>query len=46
MYIDIGRQSSDSVNLNFAFDGTTTDRQWEIKVSQIPCYGASSRSVK
>lgn len=38
VYIDIGRGSSDSATLNFAFANTaSTTRQWEIKVTQVKC---------
>eukprot|EP00095_Tigriopus_kingsejongensis_P000866 maker-scaffold1675_size31566-snap-gene-0.5 protein:Tk00866 transcript:maker-scaffold1675_size31566-snap-gene-0.5-mRNA-1 annotation:"hypothetical protein SINV_00302" len=35
MYIDIGCQDSDTATLNFDFDGTDSNRLWEIKVTQI-----------
>lgn len=37
VYIDIGPLAGDVVNLNFAFTGQSTNRVWDIKVSQIPC---------
>jgi len=42
VYVDMGVSSSDTATLSFAFTGTDTNRQWEIKVTQIPC-GASWR---
>ena len=40
MYIDIGRATSDTATLNFAFGTSTTvttSRIWDVKVAQIPC---------
>merc|ERR1712226_235180 len=37
VYVDMGRSASDTASLNFAFTGTSNNRQWEIKVTQIPC---------
>ena len=44
VYTDIGSQTSDTATLTFAFDGTATNRMWEIKVTQVPCF-SSYRSV-
>ncbi|XP_059097812.1 uncharacterized protein LOC131892089 [Tigriopus californicus] len=38
IYADIGNLDSDTAQLNFQFDGSTSLRQWAIKVTQIPCY--------
>ncbi|XP_059097601.1 uncharacterized protein LOC131891925 [Tigriopus californicus] len=37
IYLDVGTLSSDTAQLNFAFNGASNNRQWEIKVTQIPC---------
>ena len=37
MYVDIGAIEGDSATLNFDFTGSATNRQWEIKVTQIDC---------
>ena len=38
VYIDIGTGSSDSATVAFDFGTTSsTSRQWDIKVAQIPC---------
>eukprot|EP00095_Tigriopus_kingsejongensis_P004177 maker-scaffold47_size466558-snap-gene-0.18 protein:Tk04177 transcript:maker-scaffold47_size466558-snap-gene-0.18-mRNA-1 annotation:"hypothetical protein KGM_18655" len=37
IYVDIGNLASDTAQLNFAFSGSSNNRQWEIKVTQIPC---------
>ncbi|XP_059097778.1 uncharacterized protein LOC131892061 [Tigriopus californicus] len=37
MYVDVGNLASDTAQLNFAFSGSSNNRQWEIKVTQIPC---------
>lgn len=37
VYINIGEKSSDSATLAFSFTGTSTSRNWEIKVTQIEC---------
>ena len=40
VYIDIGNQPGDNVNLQFIFDQITTfDREWAFKVSQLTCSG-------
>jgi len=36
LYLDLGRQSSDTATLAFTFSGTFS-RYWDIKVTQIPC---------
>lgn len=36
IYLDLGRQSSDSATLAFTFTGAFS-RYWDIKVTQIPC---------
>lgn len=46
VYVDIGLLASDTATLNFAFSGTTTNRLWEIKVSQIPCYNECSKDYQ
>ena len=37
----MGALASDTATLSFAFGGSSTNRMWEVKVSQIPC-GSSS----
>eukprot|EP00095_Tigriopus_kingsejongensis_P012199 maker-scaffold1149_size94623-snap-gene-0.17 protein:Tk12199 transcript:maker-scaffold1149_size94623-snap-gene-0.17-mRNA-1 annotation:"hypothetical protein EAG_02482" len=37
IYVDMGREPADSVELNFNFDGTAATRVWEIKVTQFAC---------
>merc|ERR1712156_906867 len=37
MYVDMGTLASDTATLSFAFAGSSTNRAWEVKVSQIPC---------
>jgi len=39
IYVDIGNNPSDTATLNFNFDNSVTNsmRQFEVKVSQIPC---------
>ncbi|XP_059097323.1 uncharacterized protein LOC131891710 [Tigriopus californicus] len=37
IYVDIGYLPTDTAQLNFGFTGAATNRQWEIKVTQIPC---------
>ena len=37
VYIDMGNQATDSVNLAFTFTTTSATRNWEIKVTQIEC---------
>ena len=38
VYIDIGSGSSNSATVAFDFGTTSsTSRQWDIKVAQIPC---------
>ncbi len=37
VYVNIGGNSGDTATLNFAFTGSSTIRQWEVKVTQIPC---------
>ena len=36
VYLDLGRQASDTATLAFTFSGTFS-RYWDIKVTQIPC---------
>ena len=33
----MGALASDTATLNFAFSGDSNSRQWEIKVTQVPC---------
>merc|ERR1712203_1186443 len=37
MYISVGPASGVTASLAFSFSGTSTERTWEIKVSQIEC---------
>merc|ERR1719245_892205 len=37
IYVAVGNGASDSATLALAFSGDSSIRQWEIKVSQIPC---------
>lgn len=37
VYVDIGTIPTDTAQLNFGFSGATNNRQWEIKVTQLPC---------
>ena len=37
VYVDMGTLASDTATLSFAFQGESTLRAWEVKVSQIPC---------
>lgn len=39
MYVDMGALSSDTATLNFDFSGDSNIRQWDIKVTQVPCNG-------
>ena len=40
VYMDIGTASTATATLAFAFSTTTsTTRQWEVKVTQIKCFG-------
>ena len=48
MYVEVGSLAADSVSLAFSVAGTTND-QWNIRVSQIPCsanYRAPTNCVK
>eukprot|EP00095_Tigriopus_kingsejongensis_P003080 maker-scaffold664_size116482-snap-gene-0.22 protein:Tk03080 transcript:maker-scaffold664_size116482-snap-gene-0.22-mRNA-1 annotation:"hypothetical protein SINV_00302" len=45
MYVDIGNLASDTAQLSFAFNGDSTNRQWEIKVTQIPCNTQGQYSI-
>ncbi len=38
IYVDIGTGSSDTATLALAFTGTSTQRKWDVKVAQIPCF--------
>ena len=39
VYVDLGTGSTDTGTINFAFSTTaSTNRQWEIKVTQVPCH--------
>ena len=37
VYVDIGKESTATATLAFAFSGDSTNRKWDIKVAQIPC---------
>ncbi len=37
VYIDVGTLNADNAILMFAFTGTNTGRNWDIRVSQIEC---------
>eukprot|EP00094_Tigriopus_californicus_P012154 TCALIF_11746-PA protein Name:"Protein of unknown function" AED:0.18 eAED:0.18 QI:249/1/0.87/1/0.28/0.37/8/0/200 len=37
MYVDMGTGCGNVVALNFAFNGASNERLWEIKATQIPC---------
>ena len=37
MYVGMGPDSGDTVDIKFDFNGENTGRKWEIKVAQIPC---------
>jgi len=37
IYAEIGAAAADTAQLSFQFTGTSTNRIWEIKVTQIPC---------
>ena len=46
VYMDIGPGSTDTGTIAFTFASTTsTVRQWEIKVTQIPCYSKSRYTI-
>ena len=38
IYVDIGTGSSDTATLALAFTGSSTQRKWDVKVAQIPCF--------
>ena len=42
VYVDIGAVASDTATLAFNFAGTSNNRNFEIKVTQVPC-GANYR---
>ncbi len=42
VYIDIGANSGDTATLAFTFQGTATNRMWDIKVTQVECSNPSS----
>ena len=37
VYLSVGPASGVTASLAFTFSGTSTERTWEIKVSQIEC---------
>jgi len=37
IYVSVGNKGSDSATAVMAFSGDSSSRQWEMKVSQIPC---------
>jgi hypothetical protein len=37
IYVDMGTLAGDTATLNFAFGGDSSNRAWEVKVSQVPC---------
>ena len=37
VYIHLGPDSGKTASLKFEFSGSSTERTWEIKVSQIEC---------
>ena len=37
VYVDMGTLAGDTATLNFAFGGDSSNRAWEVKVSQVPC---------
>ena len=41
VYMDMGNQNSNTATVAFTFSGTSTTRQWDIKVTQIPCHGST-----
>jgi len=41
VYMDMGQDASNTATVRFTFSGAATTRQWDIKVTQIPCYGRS-----
>ena len=41
VYMDMGHDSTNSATVSFTFSGTSTTRQWDIKVTQIPCYATN-----
>ena len=40
VYMDMGGESTNTATVSFTFSGTSTTRQWDIKVTQIPCYAS------
>ena len=42
VYVDIGANFGDSASISFSFDGTTTQRTWDIKITQIECRNPSA----
>jgi hypothetical protein len=37
VYVDMGALRTDTATLSFAFDGISSTRAWDIKVTQIKC---------
>lgn len=42
VYVDIGATSGDTATLAFSFTGTNNIRQWDIKITQVPCASAAA----
>ena len=42
VYVDMGANSGDSATLAFGVSGDSTNRLWDIKVTQIPCASRSA----
>ena len=38
VYMDMGNENGNTATVSFTFSGTSTTRQWDIKVTQIPCF--------
>ena len=36
--MDMGNLNSNTATATFTFSGASTVRQWDIKITQIPCY--------
>jgi len=41
VYMDMGAEASNTATVKFTFSGASTTRQWDIKVTQVLCYGRS-----
>ena len=42
----MGALSSDTATLNFDFSGSSNIRQWDIKVTQVPCNGRGRQVLR